>query len=55
MNCMIFASVLLIVALIMNILALAVYGFLWFNFIVCIADAILLVVNLILCFKRKNR
>ena len=54
MNWMIFASVLLIAALVMNILALAVYGFLWFNFIVCIADAILLIANFVFFFFRKK-
>ena len=54
MNWMIFASVLLIVALIMNVLALAVYGFLWFNFNVCIADAILLIANFVFFFLRKK-
>ena len=54
MNWMIFASVLLIVALAMNVLALAAYGFLWFNFIVCIADAILLIANFAFFFFRKK-
>lgn len=54
MNWIVFASVLLIVALIMNMLTLAVYGFLWFNFIVCIADAILLIANFVFFFFRKK-
>lgn len=54
MNWMVFASVLLIVALIMNVLALAVYGFLWFNFVVCITDAILLIANFAFFFFRKK-
>lgn len=54
MNWMVFASVLLIVALIMNVLALTVYGFLWFNFIVCIVDVILLIANFIFFFFRKK-
>ena len=53
MNWMVFASVLLIAALIMNVLALTVYGFLWFNFIVCIADAILLIANFSFFFRKK--
>lgn len=51
---MVFASVLLIATLIMNILAFAVYGFLWFNFIVCIADAILLIANFVFFFFRRK-
>ena len=54
MNWIVFSSVFLIVALIMNVLALAVYGFLWFNFIVCIADAILLIANFVFFFFRKK-
>ena len=54
MNWMVFASVLLIAALALNVLALAVYGFLWFNFIVCIADAILLIANFVFFFFRKK-
>lgn len=54
MNWMVFASVLLIAALIMNVLVLAVYGFLWFNFIVCIADVILLIANFVFFFFRKK-
>lgn len=54
MNWMVFASVLLIVALIMDVLTLAVYGSLWFDFIVCIADAILLIANFVFFFFRKK-
>lgn len=54
MNWMVFTSVLLIAALAMNVLALAVYGFLWFNFIVCIADTILLIANFVFFFFRKR-
>lgn len=53
MNRMVLANVLLIAALIMNVLALAVYGFLWFNFIVCVVDAILLIANLSFSFRKK--
>ena len=51
---MVFASVLLIAALIMNVLVFAVYGFLWLNFIVCIADAILLIANFVFFLFRKK-
>lgn len=53
MNWMVLASVLLVAALIMNVLALAVYGFLWFNFIICVVDAILLIANLLFFFRKK--
>lgn len=54
MNWMVLASVLLIATLVMNVLAFAVYGFLWFNFIICIADAILLIANFVFFFFRKK-
>ena len=53
MNWMVLANVLLIATLIMNVLALAVYGFLWFNFIICVVDAILLIANLSFFFRKK--
>lgn len=53
MDWMVLANVLLIAALIMNVLALVVCGFLWFNFIVCVADAILLIANLLFFFRKK--
>lgn len=53
MNWMVLASVLLIAALIMNVLALAIYGFMWFNFLICVIDAILLIANLAFFFKKK--
>ena len=54
MNWMVLVNVLLIAAPAMNVLALVVYGFLWFNFIVCIADAILLIANFVFFFFRKK-
>lgn len=54
MNWMVLVNVLLIAALIMNGLALAIYGFLWFNFIICIVDAILLIANFVFFFFRKK-
>ena len=55
MNYNVFAIVLLIAGLLMNCMALLINGFMWFNFAICIVSAILLVVNLMLCFKRKNK
>lgn len=55
MNYNVFTIVLLIAGLLMNCMALLIDGFMWFNFAICIVSAILLVVNLILCFKRKNK
>lgn len=55
MNYNILAIVLLITGLLVNCMVLLIDGFMWFNFVICIASAVLLVVNLILCFKRKNK
>ena len=55
MNYNILAIVLLIAGLLMNCMALLIDGFMWFNFAICIVSAILLVVNLILCFKREDK
>ena len=55
MNYNVFAVVLLIAGLLMNCMVLLIDGFMWFNFAICVINAILLVVNLILCFKRKNK
>ena len=55
MNYNVFAIALLIAGLLMNCMALLIDGFMWFNFAICIVSAILLVVNLMLCFKRKNK
>lgn len=55
MNYNVFASILLIAGLIMDCMALLMGGFMWFNFVICVASAILLVMNLALCFKRKNK
>ena len=49
------AIVLLIAGLLMSCMALLINGFMWFNFAICVISTILLVVNLILCFKRKNK
>ena len=53
MNWTVLAIVFLIAALIMNVFALAIYGFIWFNFVICVIDAILLIVNLAFFFKKK--
>lgn len=53
MDWMVLASVLLVATLIIDVLTLAVYGFLWFNFIVCVVDAILLIANLSFFFRKK--
>lgn len=55
MNYNVLAIVLLIAGLLMNCMALLINGFMWFNFAICVISAILLVVNLVLCFKRKNK
>lgn len=55
MNYNVLAIALLIVGLLMNCMALLINGFMWFNFAICVISAILLVVNLALCFKRKNK
>lgn len=55
MNYNILAIVLLIAGLLMNCMALLIDGFMWFNFAICVISAILLVANLTLCFKRKNK
>lgn len=54
MNWMVLASVLLIAALIMNALALAIYGFMWFNFLICVVDALLLIANFAFFFFKKK-
>lgn len=53
MNWMVLASVLLIAALVMNVLALAMYGFMWFNFVICLVDAVLLAANIAFFFRKK--
>lgn len=55
MNYNVLAIVLLIAGLLMNCIVLLIDGFMWFNFAICIVSAILLVVNLILCFKREDK
>mgnify|MGYP006886760709 CR=1 FL=1 len=53
MNWIVLASVLLIAALIMNALALVIYGFMWFNFVICVVDAVLLIANFAFFFRKK--
>lgn len=55
MNYHILAIALLIASLLMNCMALLIDGFMWFNFAICVISAILLIVNLALCFKRENK
>lgn len=53
MNYNVFAIILLIAVLLMNCMVLLIDGFMWINFAICVISAILLIVNLVLCFKGK--